>query len=507
MQRSFIKFLEELNTPKRLREIRQEEERRRQGEGSKGKDEKPRKKTLLDYMHEYDQEHECKKSARLCLIAIAVNFSNKTNYKKIIGYLEQPLRALTEPNLNMVDQYFSKVNEAYKDKFGTNSAQHVWSKKTLHLTPEEKNMKNKEASSRRMEKNVNPQEIMDTQVYNLILKGQALDAGWKDKFIAIALSCGARLIEIASPGVSKFSESKDAPGQLHQEGVAKDEHGTEVRGAKRLVDKPIIQLQVQELLKMIEDARRLLKEEKESSPEVVELLERKEDLTSDQKKLITNRINAPLNERVREVMGQEYHFHTLRAIYGNLSYQLFGSNMSINAWLSRVLGHKPGSLSTAASYSTITITKKLPQEHTDIKDRVTELTEQINVLKAELEKSKEQVMEEAKNVVEKKIENENLAKIKLFNEEGGHVIFTKQPRLHDGKQRDRLLRTVAEMERKKVRINWPNLRMLGYGDKIISDYFKSVDKSPREYLPDQRRTYRKHKADDISEEGSEGEKQ
>src|SRR5690606_19675422 len=155
--------------------------------------------------------------------------------------------------------------------------QHIWSKKTLHLTPEEKNMKNKEASSRRMEKNVNPQEIMDTQVYNLILKGQALDAGWKDKFIAIALSCGARLIEIASPGVSKFSESKDATGQLHQEGVAKDEHGTEVRGDKRLVDKPIIQLQVQELLKMIEDARRLLKEEKESSPEVVELLERKED--------------------------------------------------------------------------------------------------------------------------------------------------------------------------------------------------------------------------------------
>ena len=384
--RKFIKFLQDLNTVKSLRAIRQEEKKRREGVEDKGDEKKPRKKTLLDNIHDYDKDHECKRSARLCLITIAVKFSNKTNYRKMISLLEGPIRALTEPNLDMVDQYFTMVNNAYKTKFGANSQQHVWSKKTLHLTAEEKHMRNKKASQRRLEKNVNPQEILDTQVYNLILKGQGLTADWKDKFIAIALSCGARLIEIASPGVSKFSESKEAPGQLHQEGVAKDEHGTQVRGAERHVDKPIIQLQVPELLKMIEDARRLLREEK-NSPELSVLLEKKENLTTDEKKLITNRINAPLNERVRDVMGQEYHFHTLRAIYGNLSHQLFGSQMSVNAWLSRVLGHKPGSLSTAAAYSTIIISKKLPQEHLDIKDHVTELTEQINILKAELRKA------------------------------------------------------------------------------------------------------------------------
>jgi len=208
-QRRFIKFLEQLNTVKNLRMIREEEESRRKRVEDKKTDdpEKPRKRTLVDYIHDYDKKHECKRSARLCLIAITVKYSNKTNYKKMIELLEEPLRALTMPNLDMVDQYFTMVNNAYKAKFGENSKQHVWSKKTLHLTAEEKHMRNEKASHRRLEKNVNPHEVLDTQVYKLILKGWELTSDWKDKFIAIALSCGARLIEIAAPGVSKFSEA------------------------------------------------------------------------------------------------------------------------------------------------------------------------------------------------------------------------------------------------------------------------------------------------------------
>src|SRR5690606_10177346 len=124
----------------------------------------------------------------------------------------------------------------------------------------------------------------------------------------------------------------DAPGQLHQEGVAKDEHGTMVRGAERHVDEPVIQMQAWEVVLMIQSARCMLLEEKQGSRDITVLLEKEENLTTDEKKLITNRINGPLNERVTEVLGQEYHFHTLRAIYGNLFHQLFGSQMSVNAW-------------------------------------------------------------------------------------------------------------------------------------------------------------------------------
>ena len=120
-------------------------------------------------------------------------------------------------------------------------------------------MRNNKASQRRLEKNVNPYEVLDTQVYKLILKGWELTSDWKDKFIAIALSCGARLIEIAAPGVSKFSESLDPMGVpnglLHQEGVAKDEHGAKIRGAERHVHKPVIQIQAWEVVMMIQTAR------------------------------------------------------------------------------------------------------------------------------------------------------------------------------------------------------------------------------------------------------------
>ena len=255
-----------------------------------------------------------------------------------------------------------------------------------------------------------------------------------------------------------------------------------------------------EVVMTIDTARAQLLEEKHGSRDLTVLLEKQEKLTADEKKLITNRINGPLNERVREVMGPEFHFHTLRAIYGNLSHQLFGSNMSINAWLSRVLGHKPGSLSTAASYSTITISKQLPQEHTDIRNHITELNEQINALKAEIMKNKQELMQEAEQVIERKIEIQNHANVKLIDELGEEVIFQRQPRLHDGKQMERLLRAVAKLEAKKVRINWTNLRMLGYGDKVIAEYFRTAKDSPKKGLLDQRMKSKKRKVDEVVEE-------
>ena len=363
MSQTFVKFLQDLNKPKSLREIREVEEKKQEIQETK-----ERKRIILERIHEFDIEHKhdlnCKRSIRGCFIALLVAYTTKTNYKKVLLLAEPILRALTEPNLDMVDQHFTLVNNAFKHKFGKDSDQHVWSKKTLHLTIEEKRMRNEMANRRRLESNTNPHDIMDTQVYKLILKGQEIVADWKDKFIAIALSCGARLIEIASDGVSRFSESKEAPGQLHQEGVAKDEHGSSVRGDERHVTKPVIQLTVQELLTMIKEARQLLAEEKKNIPQLYALLssgalQQNGKLNSDQKKFITNRIDSTLNERVKQVLGEEYHFHTLRAIYGNMSHQLYGNAISLNAWLARVLGHKPGSISTAVSYTTVIISKQL----------------------------------------------------------------------------------------------------------------------------------------------------
>ena len=150
-------------------------------------------------------------------------------------------------------------------------------------------------------------------------------------------------------------------------------------------------------------------------------------------------------------------------------------------------------MSTAVSYTTVIVSKQLPQEHTDIKDRVTELAEEVNVIKAYITKSREQVLEEATQVVEKKIKN-------LTSRWG-----------HDAQQRERRgylpatatparWKTTREVAPNRCRVgeeqstgHWPSLRVLGYGDKAISDYFTL---SSTEQYPDQR-VQRKRKIDQV----------
>jgi hypothetical protein len=80
---------------------------------------------------------------------------------------------------------------------------------------------------------------------------------------------------------------------------------------------------------------------------------------------------SPLvNEHLRQSFqfGNAVTFHTLRAIYGNLSWQVFGRDtMSLNAWLTDVLGHKPSSLSTSPSRTKISI-KRPVVTSADVKD-------------------------------------------------------------------------------------------------------------------------------------------
>ena len=172
MSQTFLKFLQDLNRPKSLRELREIEQKKQEIQETK-----ERKKAILKRIHDFDAEHKhdlnCKRSLRGCFIALVMAYSTMTNYKKVLELVKEPLRALTEPNLTMVVQHFSKVNNAFKDKFGENSDQHVRSKKTLHLKPEERRMVVEMANRRRLEKNTNPHEIIDTQVYKLILKGRS----------------------------------------------------------------------------------------------------------------------------------------------------------------------------------------------------------------------------------------------------------------------------------------------------------------------------------------------
>ena len=396
----------------------------------------------------------------------------KVNAKNVAELAKPVLRALTEPNLSMVSQHFTLVNNVYKEKFGKNSELHEYVKKTLVLTAEERRLVIDNSSRKRLQKNENQKEIKATLIYATILKGTEPAADWRDKFIAIALACGPRLIEIASESVSEFDESKESVGLVHQAGVAKDDSGTEERGEQRHVDKPVIGITVKELLAMIQEARALVRVAFRNNQQLSTALAltKAKKISPADKQLITNRINAPLNDRVHEVLGAAYRFHDCRAIYGNFSFDLFGGNVSVVSWLSRVLGHKPGSFNAATSYSTIKILKTLPSAPVDITDRIlaqdAKIEAMVNVIQREVVQQERKV--EVKAALDAAVERQVKAgTVLLFNDDGKEVAFDKRPRIHDRQQMHRLRLAVTELEQKKVSITYRNLQKLGFGMRFV----------------------------------------
>ena len=117
MSQTLLKFLQNLNRPKSLQEIREIEQKKQEIQETK-----EREKAILKRIHDFDVEHKhdlnCKRSVRGCFIALVMAYTTKTNYRKVLPCAEPILRALAEPNLDMVDQHFTMVNNAFRDKFG-----------------------------------------------------------------------------------------------------------------------------------------------------------------------------------------------------------------------------------------------------------------------------------------------------------------------------------------------------------------------------------------------------
>ena len=247
-----VEFLRDLNDTKLLQQI--------QGETVAS----TKSPTLLEMIHDYeeDQQHDlnCKRSARECLLNLIEAYVTRQNYKDVANLVKPVMLALTSINVNTRSQYLSKLNNLYRDKFGLGSPEHQYAKGLFVLDRDEKLLKTQQAHGKRLKKNLNSVDILDTTIYRLINAGLQPESDWRDKFFVIALACGARLVEIASKAVSTFAESKEFPGQLNQLGIAKErEEGKEGKETRRSIDKPVIGIPVRQLVDLIHAAREELK--------------------------------------------------------------------------------------------------------------------------------------------------------------------------------------------------------------------------------------------------------
>ena len=126
--------------------------------------------TLLDMIHEFDDSHKdalkCNRSARGCLILLIKSYVTKRNYKEVAQLVEPVIRALTDYNPDspdMIQQMFTKVNNAYAEKFKPDSEEHKYVRSVLVLNPEERILRTSKASAVRVEHNkhqVSEEEVL-----------------------------------------------------------------------------------------------------------------------------------------------------------------------------------------------------------------------------------------------------------------------------------------------------------------------------------------------------------
>ena len=181
---------------------------------------------------------------------------------------------------------------------------------------------------------------------------------------------GSRLVEILA---ASTYETAEHPTWITVKGVVKD------RGVgEKTIVKPIVGgLTSNDIISLVDEIRAQFNEI--YNPDGEYKFSRQE---------ITARADKHVNDKIREVFGDDYVFHDSRSLYAELAFMQYAPHsMSKIAFFASVLGHKEESLTTALSYQKFAVKRKLPEVSADVMSRVT-------VLEAELEALKKQKQEE-----------------------------------------------------------------------------------------------------------------
>ena len=273
----------------------------------------------------------------------------------------------------------------------------------------------------------------DNVIYKAINKA-VTSSDWREIAVGIELASGARINEILSTStfvkaeqnnwITQTGLSKQLRCVKFKRGMTNDEYATAVeeKSVSQItsITKPVIGTTSTILLRMIADLR--------------------EQLASDIDKINNNDItpyqfsqakNKTINTVVRKMVPGAT-THTLRAIYANLSYKLYGidSGQSEAGWVSNVLGHAAGSVQVAASY-----TKTGVEHSSDTKQDETLLPEPVP---------------------------KPIAAISLDN-----IPHNTKGR-RDGKAGERILASITALEKAGIKPTAVILRKLGYGSSTIS---------------------------------------
>lgn len=455
-------FFRKMSTPAMLSKIAKEVKEttvervvKRGGIGNKTT-KRGRSETLIDEIHKAVNNRHlagCVSAEWGCLMAYVEEVLERKNAKEIIDTMNEIIRALYfKPNVlaTKLSEFSKLMQERFPD---SEIATHA--KKVLHMNMDAAITRKKDYSAKIYKQLANQKQIVDSDVLQVINDLRYQKDLWS-LTVCVALACGSRLIEIIR--VSTYKKA-DNPYYVRVEGVAKDRADPEDGKGdnKRIIVKPIVGgIVSDELIAMVEAIRKEIEER--YHPDEREL----------SRKELTNLVNAQVNKKVREVMGEGYVFHDLRSIYAQLAWPAFGqAGQSQTYFFSQVLGHQEGSL---IGYQKYFMRQKLKEDDPN-------LVAKINNIEAELQsikKYKDGLINTIHHAT--KIQTESQKRTHFINPKGEIVEIEKQVRRRDKNKEARLKRLQESAEKlaeNGIDITARNLLKLGYGSRIVNEWNKS----------------------------------
>lgn len=190
---------------------------------------------------------------------------------------------------------------------------------------------------------------------------------------------------------------------------------------------------------------------------------------------MTSLVDARCNQRVRELLGPTFVFHDLRSIYGQMAWRTYNpQGISLTAYISQILGHSETSISTALSYQTFVIQQSLKQDDPTLVAKINNLQAEFDLLK-EVKREPSPTHPPQPELKEKKGQGPKEVKFFTPNKAKELVLsIQKEPRRRDGTA-NKLLRlesAAGELQRSGVPLTYRNLLKLGFGKRIVSQWFK-----------------------------------
>jgi len=158
-----------------------------------------------------------------------------------------------------------------------------------------------------------------------------------DKILLVQLCTGSRFVEVLK--ISTYTVSSNNQITITHTAKTKD---------TVVITKPCLYVPPATIVDMIQTQIR---------PEVDAIMRVSKNVTLSSAKnaLLTSTFNKRANDRLRHMFGlysttNPHGTHTMRKLYANISYDVSNKTMTRNAWIQRVLGHSPESLTTSLSY-------------------------------------------------------------------------------------------------------------------------------------------------------------